>query len=221
MIRAASLTEVPLCAIAIQLAERAHRPSGIGLYDYIYPAPMTLPVLEEWARTPQTLFYYGNFLLSLDDAGVCPVAACTACMYGQAGFDHWDEVESTILAKVGFHDPVERADLEQRWKVVLRALFTESVPQDPHKVLILEFVALLDRTYARTGRMQKLIAAQLARGKQMGCTRCRLTVLEDNAPAIALYEKCGFREVDRHMDTEGFAEALTSRGYILMERDIE
>ena len=43
-----------------------------------------------------------------------------------------------------------------------------------------------------TGASEKLIGAVLIWARQSGFTRMELDVADDNAPAIALYERCNF-----------------------------
>jgi GNAT superfamily N-acetyltransferase len=44
----------------------------------------------------------------------------------------------------------------------------------------------------RSGLGRALVEAALERARERGCTRIELDVNEDNAPALALYEACGF-----------------------------
>ena len=44
----------------------------------------------------------------------------------------------------------------------------------------------------RTGLGRALVEAAIERARERGCARIELDVNEDNAPALALYEACGF-----------------------------
>lgn len=61
-----------------------------------------------------------------------------------------------------------------------------------------DFDVIVERAARRRGHGERLMRGLIAWGFEMGARRAYLQVMLDNAPALALYEKLGFREAYRY-----------------------
>lgn len=86
-----------------------------------------------------------------------------------------------LLGAVGDSGPVGVCQLRFRWSVWKSA-----------EDCWLEDLFVRDEA-RRSGLGRALVEAAIERAGQRGCKRIELDVAEDNAPARALYEACGFR----------------------------
>ena len=103
-----------------------------------------------------------------------------------------DEIRASVERIMGGHDgeyllgavdeaPVGVCQLRFRWSVWKSA-----------EDCWLEDLFVRDEA-RRSGLGRALVEAGLERARERGCRRIELDVNEDNAPAVALYEACGFR----------------------------
>ena len=86
-----------------------------------------------------------------------------------------------LLGAVGREEPAGVCQLRFRWSVWKSA-----------EDCWLEDLFVREEA-RRSGLGRALVESALERARERGCKRVELDVNEDNAPALALYEACGFR----------------------------
>ncbi len=200
----------PFVAWVMMAAGRSHLP--LGSYDFIAGGDEAnvLRYCEALTTTDALHFgHYSTFLVAevngVPAAGMCGYLEDThgnitaGLMEAYQTLNYMEGDIATNLGKAGtiIHVMPDHGDVHP-WIV-------EHVATKPE--------------FRRQGLVERLIAAQLDRGRQRGASTADIGVLIGNDPAQRAYEKCGFAVIDekRHSD---FEAAYGTPGIRALRREI-
>ena len=137
---------------------------------------------------------------------LAPAAAMMARLHADSFDEAWSEANfEGLLASPGVFSLMARAKEQPIGFVLARAVADEA------EILTLA----VNPAYRRHGVGRQLVQATAEKATALGATALFLEVAADNAPALALYRSCGFREVGRresyYVRGAGPADALALR----------
>jgi ribosomal-protein-alanine N-acetyltransferase len=137
---------------------------------------------------------------------LAPAAAILAGLHAQSFDEAWSEADfEVLLASPGVFALMARAREEPIGFILAR------IAGDEAEILTLA----VNPARRRHGAGRKLVVGAADKALRQGATALFLEVAADNAPALALYEACGFRQVGRrdgyYARAAGAADALTLR----------
>jgi GNAT superfamily N-acetyltransferase len=98
--------------------------------------------------------------------------------------------ERAVSASVGCGRATFIAERDKQWVGLVTGLARQDDPENAGRLLVSMFV---DSTARRAGVGVALIEAVSAWARACGSARLTLWVTSGNEPAIALYQRCGFR----------------------------
>jgi GNAT superfamily N-acetyltransferase len=98
--------------------------------------------------------------------------------------------ERAIGASLGCNRATFIAERDNQWIGLVTGLAHQDDPDNPGRILVSMFV---DRAARRTGVGVALVEAVLGWARACGAARLTLWVTSGNDPAVALYQRCGFR----------------------------
>lgn len=107
-------------------------------------------------------------------------------------------------------------DLQVRQAFERLSVFLGCLPQDEPGAWIVEWVATRPEHRGR-GLVQRLLEAELARGRARGHAVAQITILSGNTAAQRAYERAGFAYVDERRSA-AFEQALGCPGLLRMLR---
>ena len=202
-VREAKPEDVPFLAWVVLAASRSHLERGVWDLFVEGTEADRLRFLETLLTSERPHWcHHRGFLVAEGDGR--PAAALSG--YPADGSELATPGDAILEAvrSLGWSDARRAASFE-RLGVFLRCL-----PGDAPDAWIVEWVATRPE-FRRRGLVDRLLAAELDRGRRRGHRTAQILVLIDNTPAQRAYEKAGFRAVDekRHPD---FEAALGSPG---------
>jgi ribosomal protein S18 acetylase RimI-like enzyme len=207
--RAARAADVPFLAWVMLAASRSHLPRGA--WDLMLDAPddVCLEFLGRMASAePATFCHWRAFVIAEVDGE--PAAALAGFDPGALA-DPVPAIEHTLSTLGWTSEDVERGNER------LAPFFT-CVPQWTRGLWRVEWVATRPER-RRRGLVERLLMEILGAGARDGYRTAQLFVFVGNAPAIAVYEKNGFR-VDHDRRDPRFETALGCPGMLEMQRSL-
>jgi translation initiation factor 4G len=207
--RPARVGDVAFLASVMLAASRSHLPRGA--WDLMLDAPdeVCLEFLSRMASAePATFCHWSAFVVAEVDGE--PAAALAGFDPGALA-DPVPTIERTLGTLGWTREDVARGDER------LAPFFT-CVPQWIPGLWRIEWVATLPE-HRRRGMAERLLREILAAGARAGHRTAQLFVFVGNTPAIAAYEKNGFR-VEQDRRDPRFEAALGSPGMLEMRRPL-